>query len=695
MLNDRSRRKVSMVLNIGFVGYALCAIFFYSLCVLLLLRWRGRLNGVFFLGFCFITAIWSSFNAYAAFVGDPLSLFAISSEWVRNLVWIVFLTQFIYLQNPLHKQSLILNHLSRIAYGIPCLLLVITIFQGNNNDVLSWLVILGYIGMALLGLFFVDYIYRCASEEQRKVLKYLSIGIGAMYLYDLYLYSDALLFNQLDSQIWQARGFIYSIALLFIVLTVIRNPINESSVSVSRSIIFYSTAIILTAVYLMIMAIGGYYLKQSVGEWGAILSILFIFVSLILFLILASSSHVRAQITVFIDKHFRDYKYDYREQWLGLIRALSSSNDEDKLEPRALKAITDMMNSPGGSLWVRKNQQQFAPVAQVGMNELERALESTDGSLANYLESWQWVVNLKEYQTEPEIYQELELPDWLKNQKEAWLVVPLMLQLKLYGFIVVLRSKSKTDFNWEDIDLLRTAGRQVAIHLAEQRSAMALVQARQFEAFNRFSAYVVHDLKNLVSQLALVVKNAEKHQHNPEFMEDAINTVDNAVDRMNRMLAQLRSGTTAQESLELTDLKTVLNSVINDKANGHPAPMLFCGEDSLFVRANEVRLVSIIGHIVQNAQDATDDDGEILINCEKSAGNAVITIHDTGCGMDQAFINERLFKPFDTTKGLTGMGIGAHETKAFIEELSGSLEVESTKNKGSIFYIKLPLFVPT
>jgi len=683
-----------MVLNIGFVGYTLCAVLFYALCVQLLFQWRGRLNGVFFLGFSFITAVWSSLNAYAAFIGNPFSFIALSSELIRNLVWIVFLTQFIYLQNVQHKQSQILKYVSWLAYGIPCLLLVTLIFQGNNDDVLPWLTLLGYICTALIGLFFVDHIYRCANEEQRKALKYMCIGIGAMYLYSLYLYSDALLYNQVDVQNWQAQGFVYSIALISIVLTLIRNPTNESSVNISQSIMFYSSAIVLTAVYLLIMALGGYYLKQIGGEWSSILSTIFVFASLLLLLVLASSSHVRARITVFIDKHFRDYKYDYREQWLGLIRALSSSNDDDKLESRALKAITDMMNSPGGSLWVRKNQQQFAPITQTGMSEIENVLESTDGSLANYLENWQWVVNLMEYQTEPEIYQELELPEWLSNQKDVWLVVPLMLQLKLYGFIVVLRSKSKKDFNWEDIDLLRTAGRQVAIHLAEQRSAMALVQARQFEAFNRFSAYVVHDLKNLVSQLALVVKNAEKHQHNPEFMEDAINTVDNAVDRMNRMLAQLRSGTTSQQSLEVTDLKAVLMSVVSDKSNGLPIPNLSHSEESLFVQANEVRLVSIIGHIVQNAQDATDENGDINISCEKSGENALIIVRDTGCGMDQAFINERLFKPFDTTKGLTGMGIGAHETKAFIEESGGSLTVESIKNKGSVFYIKLPLFEP-
>jgi len=685
---------MSITSNVAAIGYALCTVLSLTFCVLLLTRWRGRLNGLLFFLFCFFTAIWSSVSVYAALIEFPHNLLMVISELMRNGIWAVFLIQLIYLQNPSQKKSPFFKIFTLLAYGIPLLLVILSIYQGANNGVLPWLGVLGYIGMAILGLFFVDQVYRSANIELRKILKYFCFGIGTIYLFDLYLYSDVLLFNQFDSQVWAARGFVYSFSLVLIGFTVIKNPVSESSVSVSRSIMFYSTAMVLTAFYLLIMAGGGYYLKQTGGEWGVILSVIFIFLSLMLLLILAFSNHVRASIRVFIDKHFLEYKYDYREQWLGLIRALTSA-DEIKLEARALRAILHVMNSPGGSLWVRKNQQHFTPIAQVGMSEAEGVLESTDGSLANYLENWQWVVNLEEYQSEPDIYQDLELPKWLKNQKDAWLVVPLMLQLKLYGYIVILRSKAKKDFNWEDIDLLRTAGRQVAIHLAEQRSAMALVQARQFEAFNRFSAYVVHDLKNLVSQLALVVKNAEKHQHNPEFMEDAINTVDNAVDRMNRLLAQLRSGKTDQESLEITDLNLVLNSVISEKSNGLPAPIYTNNLESLFVQANEVRLVSVIGHIVQNAQDATSENGKIQLQLEKNGNNALVTVTDTGCGMDQEFMNERLFKPFDTTKGLTGMGIGAHESKVFIEELGGSLDVESKKGKGSIFYISLPLFVPT
>ena len=107
--------------------------------------------------------------------------------------------------------------------------------------------------------------------------------------------------------------------------------------------------------------------------------------------------------------------------------------------------------------------------------------------------------------------------------------------------------------------------------------------------------------------------------------------------------------------------------------------------------ADEVRLISVIGHIVQNAQDATHDNGEITIDLNGLAKSVVIKVSDSGCGMDQTFIEERLFKPFDTTKGLTGMGIGAHESLALIEELGGSLHVESQVGEGSIFFIELPI----
>ena len=681
--------------NLGLYSYSITAILFALLSILALTLWRGRLNGILFFLFCSVTACWAGFAAYSIGLERPVNFIVILLELVRNAIWFLFLIRLLLLINPDRQQSQTFKNLTHVAYITPVLMIGLLFYMQLSGEIIPWLGfdmrILTNVMMSIIGLSFVEQLFRGARLEQRWSYKFLCFGIACLYAFDFYLYSDALLFKQMDIELWYARGIVYAIAVPLIAIAVARNPTNDSNIQVSRTAVFYTTAIIITGIYLLVMSAGGFYLKQFGGDWGKIAAIAFLFAGILFLLILFFSGHVRARLRVFIDKHFLDYKYDYREQWLGLIRELSNEDEAKKLEERALHAITEIVDSPGGSLWVRKNQQYYVSIAQAGMTEIDDIQEEIDGSLIKYLENWQWVVNIQEYHAEPGLYQGLVLPEWLEKVHNSWLVVPLMLQAKLYGFIVVLRPRAEKEFNWEDIDLLKTAGRQVAIHLAQQRSSLALVQARQFEAFNRFSAYVVHDLKNLVSQLALVVKNAEKHKHNPAFMDDAIKTVDNSVDRMNRLLAQLRAGTTEKQTPGICNLSKVLQAACKDKIHGLPIPKLNIETEKLLINGDAMRLTSVLGHIVQNAQDATSDNGEILVTLVPDENIAVINVQDTGCGMDQAFINERLFKPFDTTKGLTGMGIGAHESKSFIEELGGSLSVSSELGKGSIFTIRLPL----
>jgi len=135
----------------------------------------------------------------------------------------------------------------------------------------------------------------------------------------------------------------------------------------------------------------------------------------------------------------------------------------------------------------------------------------------------------------------------------------------------------------------------------------------------------------------------------------------------------------------------VLDRVKQEKSHGLPKPKLTCGDLDYYINGDEARLISVIGHIVQNAQDATADDGSIEIVLTQSSDSAQIVFSDTGVGMTESFINERLFKPFDTTKGLTGMGIGAHESRAFVQELGGSLLVKSEINQGTVVTLELPL----
>jgi putative PEP-CTERM system histidine kinase len=273
----------------------------------------------------------------------------------------------------------------------------------------------------------------------------------------------------------------------------------------------------------------------------------------------------------------------------------------------------------------------------------------------------------------------------------AWLVVPLIVHGYLLGFIVLARSPAQHHFNWEDSDLLKTAGRQVAVHLAQLEASRALADARQFEACNRLTTYVMHDIKNLIAQLSLVVTNAARHRDNPRFMEDVINTVDNSVQKMNRLLDNLRSDSMQAQKAEVVELCAVLNDVIRLMSNGKPVPTLDCQAEGILLRVEKDRFAAIIGHLIRNAQDATPDDGSIIVRLFRRSDAAIIEVQDTGIGMDKEFIKNRLFRPFDSTKGMSGMGIGVYESRDYVHKLGGDIEVISRPGEGATFRIRLPI----
>ncbi|MEZ5585080.1 MAG: GAF domain-containing protein, partial [Candidatus Competibacteraceae bacterium] len=234
---------------------------------------------------------------------------------------------------------------------------------------------------------------------------------------------------------------------------------------------------------------------------------------------------------------------------LKFIGTLSSGDPSEPPRERVIRAVAEIVHSTGGSLWVRQERGGFTLVASHNMhdrNEVASRIESDDSSLVRFLEKHQWVVELDEYWREPELYDDLVLPDWLREGRRIWLIVPLLLGERLQGFLVLAEARAPQQINWEDRDLLKTAGCQVASYVALLETSEALGEARQFEAFHRLSASVVHDLKNIAAQLALVVANAARHGKNPAFVEDAFQTVGNATERMNRLLAQLRKRTTGQ-----------------------------------------------------------------------------------------------------------------------------------------------------
>ena len=388
-----------------------------------------------------------------------------------------------------------------------------------------------------------------------------------------------------------------------------------------------------SGIYLLAMGVGGYYVRDYGGTWGTVAQTIFLFGAGLVLLILLFSVPLRARLRVLINKHFFHYKYDYREEWLRFIRTLSASNEDTSLPERAIRAIAQMMDSPGGLLWMRTEYGHFEPAARWNMDIPPSAKEAADSSLIRFLEIQKWVINLDEYQRDPGMYRslgDLDIPRWLTAIPNSWLISPLILHDNLLGFVVLARSPALYgDFNWEDCDLLKTTGTEAASHLAQHAASQALVEARQFEAINRLSTYIVHDLKNLITQLSLVVSNAAKHRNNPLFMENAISTVDNSVAKMNRLLKHFRDG--VQDDRKQVDLAKLLEEAVRDAQAAKPAPCFECHASDVTVAADRDRLASVVGHVIRNAQDATPEDGRVVNTFVVQAlRGEPITLHGDG-----------------------------------------------------------------
>lgn len=688
---------MTFVDGVGAIGYGITAALFLFLGGLLATSWRGRMQGGLLLVAAFVSALWSAvLSVQAATHTIPMNWIWVL-ESLRDLAWILFLLRLLELQLKERPSAMSSVRRVRLAAVVLALLLVLPFERWlvglpflEHAGVGTWRLSV-YVMFPVTGLVLVEQIFRNTPVEHRWGVKFLCLGIGALFAFDFFFFADALLFKRLDPDIWLARGIANAFVVPLIAVSAARNPQWSFDLFVSRKIVFHTTSLVAAGIYLLVMALVGYYIRLYGGEWSVFFQAVFFFGAGLVLIVLLFSGHFRARVKVFINKHFFSYKYDYREEWLHLISVLSGKVLQAPLPERIIFALSELVDSPGGALWLCPGQGNCEH--ERNWNLPEGAVDKHEGfaSLREFLRQRRWVVNLDEYDSDPDAYDGLTVPGWMAENRRLWLIVPLFHEDSLLGFVVLERPRAPQQLNWETLDLLKTAARQAASYLALEQAARALAEARQFEGFNRLSAFVVHDLKNVIAQLSLVVRNAERHRNNPAFVEDVIITVSNSVDRMSRLLAQLR-GALPGSRTDRVKLAEVVREVVAERGVMEPAPTLAVSDcDQCILYADRDRLAAVVGHVVQNAQEATRRDGRVEVRIVVGDGEARIEVLDDGVGMDDTFIRERLFKPFDSTKGLAGMGIGAYECREFIRSIGGRIEVTSTPGRGTSFVMIVAL----
>lgn len=675
-------------MEISLISYSSAVIAYFILTVLLFTAWKGRVQGGVMIVAVLASFLWSL--SYAIYY-SPIDIVSLKQsyifEYIRSASWLVFL---FLLFKPLRNRR---SGQAGVVIAVLCVLIYVfvslySIFVDSEiTSVVSYLVLLW---SSLASLILIEILIRNTKPDQRWAVKPLFLGLGAVFVYDFVLYANAVMFGGVDETLWDSRGFVYAISVPLLAVSAARNPKWSLNVFISREVVLHTSSVIVAGMFLIMMAAAGYYVKLYGGEWGDVFRILVFFSAAIIFVTVLVSGRVRARIKVFISKNFFENKYNYREEWLRFVETISASGGNDMERVVAIRALAQIVDSSGAQLWQKNDGGNFEFFYAWNMPEMKGVVESNQSPFIAFLSDKKWIVDLSSSNNDVS-EQNIMIPSWLEGLPHAWLVVPLIRSGELTGFILLSTSKAPRKLDWEDYDIIKTASSQAANYLALINISEELAQSKQFEAFNRLSAYVVHDLKNLVAQLSLIVKNSVEHKGNPEFVEDVVLTVDNVVNKMNKLLYQLRKGSILTVARQNVDLVQVVQQVVGRRSVNSPIPVIAASPAEMIVYADKDRLEAVIEHIVQNAQEATDDNGIVTLSLEIRGGLATICVQDNGQGMTADFIRERLFKPFDTTKGNAGMGIGVYESREYFHEHGGDVKVTSDVGVGTEFRMTLPL----
>lgn len=544
--------------------------------------------------------------------------------------------------------------------------------------------------LAIGALVLVHNLYAGAAQQARQALRWPAAALALVFLYDLNFYTVAYLGNGVPDLLGDLRWVMLAAAVGLMALGLLRNE-SELRFRPSRSFTFQSFSLLLIGAYLVVMVVVAQGLAYAGSDYGRVLQTGFVLLASVVALTVLPSPRLRGWLRVTLSKNLFQHRYDYRSEWLRFTDTIGRAGPQaSPLPERAVQAVADITDSPAGLLLTPREDGSLVLAARWQWTGIEVPAEAVTTEGARFFEDSQFILDLDDLrQGEKTGIPTAACPPWLLTDSDGWALVPLLHYERLVGVVVLSRPPLARRLDWEDFDLLRVVGRQLASYLAEQSSQDALGEAQRFDEFNRRMAFVMHDIKNLASQLSLLARNAEKHADKPAFRADMILTLRNSTDKLTALLARLgRYGTLGGGEcgeFVLDDLLAHLAA----KYHGGQVVTLHIRE-SCTVRADAEALEQALAHLIQNAVEASDNGAPVFLDLRREDGSAVLEIVDSGVGMSPDFIRSRLFKPFHSSKP-GGFGIGAYEARELVQAMGGRLYVASREGLGTRFMVRLPL----
>jgi putative PEP-CTERM system histidine kinase len=680
-------------------SYEFCSAVYLILAALVVFTKAGMMRRRTIVVACLATGLWAALVAASNIIAVPHLLLNLA-EVTRSGGWLYFLLGLWGRLEDSQGTSARRNLVTRASIPVAIVILVVILpYYATGSTALGSIhAIISLINIVIpvVGLLLIENLLRTSGEGGRWAIKHLCLGLGAMMTFDFFLYSDGLVQGSIDQGFLSARGLITALVAPLIFSSFQRLQTWQRQVEVkvngSAKASYYTVALVASGAYLLVMGAAAYYIRTVGGTWGAPLQVTFMVAALLLMLASLTSSQIKSHVKTFVLKNFFAYRYDYREEWLRFIQIMST-DQPSALGPRLIRAMADLMDSPASALWVLQSQDDCFFADAVWNLSAPHPSVRADSPLIQFLRRTCRVIDIDEYRATPNLYDGLTLPGWIADRPAVWLIVPLIHRGEVHGFVILDQARASRRLDWEDRALLNTTAIQAASYLAEELTAEALRAARRLEDFNRQFAFVVHDLKNIVGQMSLMLENAKTFGDNPDFQKDMLGTVGNSVGRMRSMLEQLASQRRQPATPQLLELATILGGVADHWALNSANLTLDLPPDPAHAIAVEATLIAVLNLLIDNALSAVGPAGTVILRLRVDGDRAIIEVSDNGPGMDEAFVNKELFRLLASTKS-SGYGIGAYQTRYLVREMGAQLEVESAPQRGTTMRIVMSLALP-
>jgi putative PEP-CTERM system histidine kinase len=532
--------------------------------------------------------------------------------------------------------------------------------------------------------------YRSANVPAKVLLKYPLLGAIAATIMNFILMSRIVLLSETDGH-YLSVG---SLGVIFFCITFLyagwRYPVFEVRTTLEKG----KSASIVTVV-----VAGLYFLALAIITWTSnligvpyerfSLMVLSIFVVFVLLSVMISG-RARRRLRLFINENFRPGRYNYRREWHHYARLMTSSSSIEDLLSNTISSLCETMIVKKGLIFAAVGGGKSA---DYGLDDSEIAgaspgeiMDMAEGSPSVFIAGSRWKIRSRGSSSDEE-EPGGDMPEWIR------IVSFLDIGGERKGFIALGRKDFGRSWTDEDRDFLVTITDQAALALENLLMEERYLESKQLESFNRFASFVVHDLKNTVGMLSLTADNARDNIHDRAFQEDAIDTIERSVKKMRRLIDSLNShkapAAISRGVTDVTDVAADSIGSLDHLASKKGVKILFESDGKIEAPVDKSAFSRIVENLVLNAVEAIEGGGTVTVSIVRLGDSLTLTVSDDGPGFNPEFLEEKLFRPFMSTKK-NGLGVGLVLCKSLAEAHGGSISVSSSPGAGADVTVEMP-----